>query len=247
VFPDHYSANAVTWWKQQVGDMQNRIKFDGLWLDMNEASNMLCNGVCYKSQMAKSPLKYKLPYIPGNRDIEEQQISLDALHISDDKKTNITELDAHNMFGYRETLSTHQWFKENNKRTFIISRSTFAGQGGHSQLWLGDNWSTTEMMFYSIYGIMHMNIMGMPLAGADICGFLGDTNPLLCARWTVLGSFYPFSRNHNNYVQIDQEPYREMFDAEYEPGVTYKSILRTAIRNKYHLIQYYYSQLFMIS
>jgi alpha-glucosidase (family GH31 glycosyl hydrolase) len=54
-------------------------------------------------------------------------------------------------------------------------------------------------MGFSVTGVMQHNIIGIPLAGSDICGFIGDTNAELCARWYTLGAFYPFSRNHNNW------------------------------------------------
>jgi alpha-glucosidase (family GH31 glycosyl hydrolase) len=52
-------------------------------------------------------------------------------------------------------------------------------------------------MKLSVSGIMLMSMFGIPLSGADICGFLDDTTEDLCTKWHFVGAFYPFSRNHN--------------------------------------------------
>ena len=196
VYPDFFNPNTAPWWQKWTTNFWNQVPFDGLWLDMNEASNF-CNGPCYPDQRIGAPSKFKLPYVPTGRDLEWKSIDLDALHAG-----GITEMDAHSLFGTMEVKATHEWFKINDKRSMIIERSAFAGLGKFGSRWLGDNFSQKEYMGWSVTGVMMHNILGIPLAGSDICGFIGDTTPELCARWHMVGAFYPFSRNHNNINQV---------------------------------------------
>ena len=241
-FPDFFQDKTKAWWKDMLTYLHDtlNLKFDGLWHDMNEPTNF-CNGPCYDSQRPKEPIKYKLPYSPTARDLESKVISLDAQYLD-----GSLELDSHSLYANSMVESSHQWFQENQKRTMIISRSGFAGLGKYGSRWMGDNHSFIEHLAYSIPSMMLHNIMGLHFHGSDICGFMGNTTPELCARWYVTGAFYPFSRNHNNLYRDGQEPWNFITE-RYESSTTYFDIIKMAMQTKLHLIRYYYTQLSFLS
>lgn len=82
------------------------LPFDGLWEDMNEASNF-CNGACYKEQNPLKTSKQQLRYTPTGRDLEIKGIGLDAYH-----SNGFQELDMHSLFGTMEVKATHEWFQK---------------------------------------------------------------------------------------------------------------------------------------
>lgn len=67
---------------------------------------------------------------------------------------DVTELEAHSLYGTMEAKATHDWFKIKGKRTMIIERSSYAGMGKFASRYLGDNFSQEKYMGYSITGIM---------------------------------------------------------------------------------------------
>ncbi|KAL2128669.1 hypothetical protein VTI74DRAFT_8858 [Chaetomium olivicolor] len=87
-------------------------------------------------------------------------------------------------------------------------------------------------MAFSIPQALSFALFGVPMFGADACGFGGNTDMELCARWMQLAAFFPFYRNHNILGAISQEPYVWRAVAE---------AARTAMRARYALLPYLYT------
>ena len=93
-----------------------------------------------------------------------------------------------------------------DKRSWLITRSTFPGAGRHGGHWTGDNLSTWQELKNSIPAVLENNMFGIPYSGADVCGFNENADEDLCTTWTLLGITYPLMRNHNARGATEQDP-----------------------------------------
>jgi alpha-glucosidase (family GH31 glycosyl hydrolase) len=71
-----------------------------------------------------------------------------------------------------------------DRRLFLLSRNTFASSGRFVSHIMPNYLRDWEYLKLSIAGIMNMNMFGITQAGADVCGYYGQTREdELCARW----------------------------------------------------------------
>ncbi|NXY72640.1 LYAG glucosidase, partial [Glareola pratincola] len=190
-FADFSNPDTQQWWLENLQRFHAHVPFDGLWIDMNEPSNFMDGSEdgCPPGEL-DSP-----PYTPA---VLGDSLSAKTVCASAKQKASV-HYNLHNLYGLMEAKATASALIQiRGKRPFVISRSTFPSQGQYSGHWLGDNRSQWKDMYYSIPGLLSFSLFGIPLVGADICGFSGSTSEELCTRWMQLGAFYPFARNHNS-------------------------------------------------
>lgn len=247
-FPDFLNPKGKAWWGNEIAEFHRKVPFDGLWIDMNEVSNF-CNGTrckfngvvyldhnecyveCEKPTSQWSDPPYKMIRQGAYDNIGDKTIAMNVKHYD-----GTLEYNSHNLYGLSEAIATNEALKATRKkRPFVLSRSTFLGSGAHTAHWTGDNAATFKDLEYSITSILNSGIVGIPMVGADICGFAGNATEELCNRWIQLGAFYPFSRSHNIIGATPQEPY-------VWPQVA--ATARSALGMRYRLLPYYYSLMF---
>ena len=219
VFPDFFCNSGVELWKYAMERYYQTVKYDGIWLDMNEPAmiyvddenrgEILPEGKTFDPNMNR--YEY-LPYIPGYRkdhpNIRTRSLSENSYSNSLNENEFLYGYNFKPLMNYIENMITNaDIISITNKRPFILSRSTALGHGKYSFHWLGDNTADYEHMRNGVNGIFQFQIYGVPMTGDDICGFFNDSWDEICARWMSLGSFFPFSRNHNHADYKSQEPY----------------------------------------
>lgn len=226
VWPDFTgSPTARAAWAADVAAFHAVVPYDGAWVDMNEPSNFV--------EVDPGAARYA-PYCINNGGWHAPLAdhSVPPLARSAD---GTPVAGRHNVYGLAEAAATAVGLRaaRPSHRPFMLSRSTFPGAGAHGAAhWTGDNNSSWADLAASVPGVLAAGLAGMPLAGADVCGYAGAADGDLCAAWTAAAAWQPLLRNHAAIDAPPQEPFRW-------PAVA--AVARRCIGARYALLPYLYA------
>ncbi len=206
VFPDFLRSEVRQWWGEKYRWLLER-GVEGIWNDMNEPTDFT----------------QEIGTLPD-----------DTVHRTDEGD-ELLHREVHNIYAMLQTISTRTALEElqPDKRPFVLTRAAFAGSQRYAALWTGDNASVWEHLENSIPMLLNLGLSGYSFVGADVGGYRGDCSGELLVRWTQLGAFYPFFRNHSEIDTAPQEPWA------YPQGIL--DITRKYIRLRYRLLTHYYN------
>lgn len=211
VWADFARADVQSWWGEQ-----HRALLDagvvGIWIDMNEPTQTNMD----------APPEVHIPH--------GLSLPLDTQHGPLDQP--LTHAEFHNAYGLEMARATHAILEslKPDERPFVLTRAATAGSQRYAIPWNGDTTSSWDHLRLAIPMNLGIGLSGMPMSGCDLGGFWNDTTPELLTRFTQLGAFLPFCRNHSALDTQSQEPWSF--------GEPYTSACRAAIEWRYRLLPY---------
>ncbi|MBD2439543.1 glycoside hydrolase family 31 protein [Nostoc sp. FACHB-110] len=214
VFPDFLRPDVQNWW----GDLQKSltdIGVAGIWNDMNE------------------PAIDNRPFGDAG---EKIWFPLDAPQgdAGGETASSTTHREVHNLYGLMMAQACYQGLERHRKeRSFVLTRSGYAGVQRWSSVWMGDNQSLWEHLEISLPMLCNMGLSGVGFVGCDIGGFAGNATAELFARWMQVGMLYPLMRGHSAMSTARHEPW--VF------GDRTENICREYINLRYQLLPYIYT------
>ncbi|XP_022623710.1 maltase-glucoamylase, intestinal-like [Seriola dumerili] len=238
-FPDFFRNTTAQWWLQEIKDFYNyTMKFDGLWIDMNEPASFVhgtVGGKCLGNPLLENP-PYMPPLESKHLGLNHKTLCMNSEQILSDGK-RVRHYDVHNLYGWSHTKPTYDaLLSATGKRGIVVTRSTYPSSGKWAGHWLGDNNASWDQLYKSIIGMMEFSLFGIPYTGADICGFFNKAEYEMCLRWMQLGAFYPYSRNHNGKGNPRQDPVSW--------NSTFSEASRDVLNIRYTLLPYLYTLMY---
>lgn len=211
VFPDFLRPEVRHWWSQQHSSLTD-AGVAGIWNDMNEPA---------------------LDDRPFGEHGNKISFPLDAPQGNAEEQT--THAEVHNVYGLSMAQASFEALKtlRPQERSFVLSRSGFAGIQRWSAVWMGDNQSLWEHLEMSLPMLCNMGLSGVPFVGCDVGGFAGNATAELFARWMQVGMLYPFMRGHSALSTARHEPW--IF------GDRVERICREYLELRYRLLPYLYT------
>lgn len=189
-------------------------------------------------------------------------VNNDYIKASDDLYSKVPVMRVWNLYSYNLHKATYHGLNHlasrKNKRNFIIGRGCYTGMQRFAALWTGDNSSNWDFLKINISQILALGLTGQALSGQDIGGFERENDweqwadPELLIRWTAMGAFLPWFRNH--YIRKGKKRFQEPYayqdvinevEEQYRP--MYRSVLPVCkyyIELRYTLLQLFYDAMF---
>jgi alpha-glucosidase len=221
VFPDFLRPDVRQWW----GDLQKsltEIGVAGIWNDMNEPA---IDDRPFGDPGNKIWFPLDAPQGGGGAGGEKNSIPSEPT----------THAEVHNLYGLSMAQACAEGLERlrPNERSFVLTRSGYAGVQRWSSVWMGDNQSLWDHLEMSLPMLCNMGLSGVGFVGCDIGGFAGNATAELFARWMQVGMLYPLMRGHSAMTTARHEPW--VF------GDRVERICQEYINLRYQLLPYIYT------